>query len=244
MPPVIVRYPLDPTGISPNNLVQGEVHTLTKRLNRTVVPLYGAFFAESMRIVDQLTQLPLARDLQWYPGELYEVPTALYGKDIYALLVITDVNVSDNVIIQYQAVGGEWGSSETAIAQLLENLNLDDRPVTWPNIVAKPNSFPPSLHLHDAGDVYGFEYVVHAIDRLRSAIEFGDDVSHDQIYKYIDAKCESFRLEMLEMLETYGGPTGLSGTNDFFEDEVYFLKDNFTQFSSDNEMFFMTQERL
>jgi hypothetical protein len=40
--------------------------------------------------------------------------------------------------------------------------------------------------LHDIGDVYGFEYLVHAIDRVRDAIEVGDTAQYDQIYAYID----------------------------------------------------------
>jgi hypothetical protein len=188
MAPIIVRYNLDPTGVSPDNLVQGEAHTLVGRLVRSIAPIYGAFFAGSMVVTDQTTGLPLVRGQQWYPGELYDVPTALYGKDIFAIVIITDVNVSSSVSLQYQSVGGEYGTSDNAIIQQLATLNVDARPVAWPDIIRKPADYPPSMHLHDAGDVYGFEYVVHALERVRAALEFGDEISHDQIYNYIDTK--------------------------------------------------------
>jgi len=186
MSPITIRYPLDPTGLSPDNLVQGEVHALTSRTTRSLCPTYGAYFEDSMIIVDQNTMQPLVKGTQWYPGELYEVPTALYGKGIYAIVIITDSHVSNSVSIQYQAIGGEYGSAELGIVNALNTLELDDRPVLWPNVEAKPSDYPPSIHLHDAGDVYGFEYVVHALERIKMAIEFGDNISHDRIMKYVD----------------------------------------------------------
>lgn len=186
MPPVIVRYPLDPTGVNPDNLVIGEEHVLSSRLTRSIAPIYGAYYAESMVLTDKATNLQLVRNQQWFPAELYEVPTALYGKEVFALVIITDPSVSNTVTINYQAVGGEYGSSEEAIINLIETIELDNRPVTWPNVLLKPSEYPPSLHLHDIGDVYGFEYLVHALNRIRMAVEYGDLASHEQIYTYID----------------------------------------------------------
>lgn len=188
MAPLIIRYNLDPTGSDPNNLVLGEQHTLSGRTVRAIAPTYGAYFVDSLVITDLTTNQPLVRDVQWYPGEMYEVPTAKYGKDVFALIIITDTTVSNNVSIQYQAIGGEYSTPDQAIVDMLNNLNIDNRPIAWQDIIHKPSAFPPSMHLHDAGDVYGFEYVVHALERLRNAVELGDQVSHDLIYKYIDLK--------------------------------------------------------
>ena len=188
MPPIVVRYNLDPTGLDPNNLVQNEPHLLVRRVVRSIAPLYGAYFADSMVITDVVTNRKLIRNQHWYPAEMYEVPTAKYGKDVYAIIIITDTTVGDNVTIQYQAIGGEYSTAELAIVQQLNNLSLDNRPATWPAIINKPDGFPPSMHLHDIGDVYGFEYLVHALERVKTAIEFGDQVSHDQILKYFDLR--------------------------------------------------------
>jgi len=200
--PTIIKYPLDPTGSSISNLVSGEQYTLASRPIRCIATAYGAYYSDSMVITDMNTNLPLNPN-QWYPGELYDVPTALYGQPVYALVIITDTNVSNNVSIQYQAVGGEFSTSETALLNLIATLNLDDRPVTWPDIILKPSEYPPSEHLHDVGTVYGFEYVVHALERIKSAIDFGNSVAIDQLYKYIDTH------------------TGTS--NDSGEDVVFFM---------------------
>jgi len=185
MVPQVIRYPLDPTGTNPNNFIQGEPHTLVNRKVRAIAPTYGAFFTESLKIYDSSTNLPLTSE-QFEAVEMYELPTYRYGKEICSIILITDSSVSNNVTLDYQCLGGEFGYSVEAIAQQIENLDLDSRPVAWPDIIAKPRDYPPSMHLHDIGDVYGFEYLVHAIDRLRAAVELGDAASHDVIYGYID----------------------------------------------------------
>ena len=69
---------------------------------------------------------------------------------------------------------------------MLNSAEFDNRPVAWGDIIGKPDAYEPAAHYHDAGDIYGFEYVVTAIERVRSAILIGDDATHDEIYRYID----------------------------------------------------------
>lgn len=183
--PVPFRYPLDPTGLSPDNLVQGDIKTMLNRPIRAVAPTYGAFFVESLKIRDMATQQWLT-DQQFYAAELFQFPTERYGKAICGIVVITDPTVSSQIELDYQCLGGEYSTNSDAIVQMIENLELDNRPVAWGNLINKPDAFPPVLHYHDAGDIYGFEYVVHALDRIRGAILLGDDASHDAIYRYID----------------------------------------------------------
>ena len=184
---LIIKYPLDPTGVSVNNLVSNELCQLSSDSIRCIAPLNGAFYGTSMVIIDLNTNQTL-NSSQWYPSELYDVPTALYGKAIYGIAVITDNNVSTNISISYQAVGGEFSTQETSIVQLANTLALDSRPVQWPNVFNTPLEYPPSEHLHDAGTIYGFEYVVHAIERVRAAIDLGDTIAQNKFYKYIDSK--------------------------------------------------------
>ena len=243
----LFRYPLDPTGLSPDNKVENEIHVLNNRANRTIVPLYGSFFANSVVLIDNVTKLPLTRNTQWYPAILNEVPTCKYGKDIFSLIVVTDTTISNEVILSYQVIGAEYADNEQAILDAVATLNIDKRPISWPNVLAKPSEFPPALHLHDAGDVYGFEYLVHALDRIRVAIEFGDLYNHEMIYKYIDSKLALAFTDMksyIDLLITSGINTILGDINDFSEDELYFFKDQYTQFTTDYDLLFIAQERM
>ena len=185
MTPLVLKYPLDDSGTNPNNLVRGEVHDMVRRRTRAIATLYGGYYAESLVVRDRATGLPLTED-QYYAAEMYQIATMKYSKMICSIVIITDPAVSDSVEIDYQALGGEFSTSQQALVQMINNLLLDDRPVEWGNIIGKPDRFPPAAHLHDAGDIYGFEYVVYELQRIRSAILLGDVASHDEIYRYID----------------------------------------------------------
>ena len=212
--PTILKYPLDPTGINISNLVVGEQHTLVNRPVRCVATTYGGYYANSMVITD-LTNNKVLTSGQWYPGELYDVPTAMYGQPVYALVVITDPTVGSNISLQYQAVGGEFSTSEIALANLIDNLNLDNRHVTWPDILYKPTEYPPSEHLHDVGTVYGFEFVVHAIERVKNAIDFGSQFTNDQLYNYVDAS-----IALANAQNTGSGNTNLATAKAYTDTET------------------------
>jgi hypothetical protein len=179
------RYPLDPTGVNPNNRVVGEIHALPNRTVRAIAPSYGAFFAESLVIRDKVNNARL-QSTQFKITEMHEFPTGRYGKEICGIILITDTNVSPNIEIDYQALGGEYSTNADAIIQMLNSVALDNRPVAWGDIISKPDAFEPAFHYHDIGDIYGFEYVVHAVERLRNAVLIGDSASHDEIYRYVD----------------------------------------------------------
>lgn len=180
-----IRYPLDKTGLSPDNKIVGEQHTLVNRTVRAVAPFYGPFFTESLIVRDVLTGQPLAAN-QYKVTEMDVAPTGMFGKEICSIILITDTTVSSTIEIDYQTLGGDYVYSVDAIVSMLNSADMDNRPVAWPDIIGKPDRFTAADHFHDIGDVYGFEYVVTAIERLRQAILVGDGASHDEILRYID----------------------------------------------------------
>ena len=191
MPP-LYRYPLDPTGTSTDNLVVGEEHTLSNRQVRCIAPTYGGYYTDSLIVTNAATNQILVRGTDYVCGELFEFPTGRYGKEICGVIVIKNASIL-KVKIKYQALGGDYSYSMDAIVAMIENLDLSSRPVAWGDIIGRPAIFDPASHLHDAGDIYGFEYVVHSIERLRMAILTGDVASHDEIYRYVDAWGESLQ---------------------------------------------------
>lgn len=67
------------------------------------------------------------------------------------------------------------------IMQLVEALQLDNRPVMWGAVIGTPEQYPPAPHLHDIGDTYGYEYLVDSLARLEQAILYGDTLDHSQM---------------------------------------------------------------
>lgn len=188
---LIYRYPLDGTGVSPDNKVIGEEHQLSNRTVRVVAPTYGGFYADSVVVRDLNTGVPLIRTTDYIFGELFEFPTGRYGKEIFGIIAIKKQGVTA-ISIDYQVLGGDYSYSMAAIIEMIDSLDLGDRPADWGSIIGRPTAFPPASHFHDAGDVYGFEYLVHSVERVRQAILLGDTASHDEIYKYIDTITDGF----------------------------------------------------
>ena len=182
----ILKYPLDLTGVSPNNLIIEEVHTLPVGVNRAFVPSYGPFYTNSLIVREAVAGTLLLPNVHYKAIQLYAEATEASGLEVCSIIVITDANVSNRVSIDYQVVGGEYSSSVYALQQMLDALSLDERPVAWGDIIGKPSEYAPTEHRHDAGDLYGFEYVVTALEEIKQAILIGDDASHDAIYGYVD----------------------------------------------------------
>lgn len=173
MAPPLLRFALDPTGTSANNLVINEVHTLDANVQvRAIAPQYGAFYANSL-VVRDLTSNTLLSDLQFSCVELLQDATMRFGQGVYAMILITDGTVSDSISINYQVVGGDYQNPANTVVTAWETLMGDNRPVDWANVLNKPTQYPPSLHEHLLSDVYGFQSVVAELERVRNAIMLG-----------------------------------------------------------------------
>lgn len=178
---IIYKYPLDLTGVNPNNLVVSEPHTLPAGINRAIVPNYGAFYSESLVVREVSTGKLLLPKQQYKAAQLYQDATEASGKEVCSIIVVTDTDVESDLEVSYQVVGGDFSYSVSALRTMLEGLDLDARPVLWGDVLGKPSAYPASPHLHDVGDVYGFEYLLEGIESLRTAILTGDSSYRDTI---------------------------------------------------------------
>lgn len=180
----ILRYPLDLTGTSPDNFVEAEVRELPNHRNRAIVLSNGAFYSDSLVIYDHITGERLTKKTQFIAAQLVEAATVRSGKEVCSVIIITDPAISNQIRVDYQAVGGPYILNVDALVDMVSTLDLDNRPITWGAIIGKPDLFPPGHHLHDAGDVFGFEYMVLALEEIRKAILMGDIASHDELRAY------------------------------------------------------------
>lgn len=188
MPLPIVRYPLDPTGINPDNRVNGEVHTLNTRPIRAIAPTFSPFYTELLDVFDDTTNTLLVRGQQYQVVELLQEATAKFGKEICALILILDPNVSNVVRISYQVLGGLYQNSAAAIINMWETYILDNRAVDWVNVLNKPLQYPPTLHNHLLQDIWGFEPVVVALERIRNAIALSDVPAFEALIAWVKEK--------------------------------------------------------
>lgn len=185
------RYGIDPSGVSPSNLVQNETRTLQRRERRALVPIYGAFYSDSLRIRDKGTGQLLKPGSQYVVSRLYAEPAAEFGKEIYGIIVIIDSQVSDTVVLDYQVVGGKYEDSLPVILELMNAVRNDNRSALYSNVSGKPAGVKPVRHLHDIGDMRGFEGLVHAVERTRMVMELSSVIDYDNYYRYVDRLLES-----------------------------------------------------
>lgn len=182
---IIYKYPIDPTAVNPNNKIIDEEHDLGYGINRAVVPDFSAFYSESLVVWVEDQVEPLIPNEQYLAVQLHADATSALNREVCLAVVITDPTVMGKIRLTYQVVGGDFSVSVDALRQAIEDESLDDRTVSWGDLIAKPSAFAPAPHLHDIGDLYGFEYIVEALEALRMAILIGDEAVHEELRQYI-----------------------------------------------------------
>lgn len=203
---LIIKYPLDLTGTNPDNLVSNEPHTAPREYARGFGVNYGAFFTKSVRIIHVATGRTLVKGTDYICLELIEDAFRASGQEVCAAIQIKNEQLDGEFLVTYQAIGGEFSTNISVINALLEALALDNRAVKWGDILGLPDTYPPSSHLHSVDDLYGFEYMVEALERIRSAILLGDYYDHEEIRQRI-ANLKTFLLaedqKILAQLQTH-----------------------------------------
>lgn len=184
----VFRYPYDPTGRSPGNLVANEGHTLDPRPVRAFAPVYGPFFTESVVLYDALSEQILQRNVHYQFGELYQDLSVKLGKEICGVVVIPEATVNNQVVINYQTVGGNYQRDlSNMINSYLDALN-NAHGVDWNDLINKPLLYPPVLHAHALLDIYGFEAVVSALERVVHAITLSNVPAFEYTMDYVNSR--------------------------------------------------------
>lgn len=188
MPSPIFRYPVDLTGVNYNNLVQDELHILVSLPNRAVIPMYAPYFTESVVVRDNITNALLTKGIHYQCLQLVEEATIKTGKEVCEVILITDSNVSNEVRITYQTIGGLYQRTSDAILAMYNTVINDNRPVDWSNVLNKPYQYPPSLHMHLFQDVIGFEPLIVEMERVRNAIILSDVPAFEAIIDWFSGR--------------------------------------------------------
>ena len=181
MSDIVLKYPIDTSGVKTGNHVVGESHALNGRETRLIIPDYGTYFVASMVPVNSVTGLPLT-SAQWRPGQ----ESSKYGKQTADLVMILDGSLDGPIILDYQAVGGEQSYNRRAALELLTGINLAGDPLPLKDIVGFPDKVNALPHKQHASTIYGMRDVKSALDHLATNIQLGNKPAMDEVYAYID----------------------------------------------------------
>jgi hypothetical protein len=206
----VLTLPLDPTAKAPTNHITSESHSIGTGAIRAFAPVYGGFYASSLKVTDATNKKPVT-DSQYFVTGLMDLATTKYGTPndttVVSLVVVTDATVSSNLVIEYQAVGAGFATPQTVLATEVGTFEPSTRPTTWPSVVDRVSDMPGSQSLHDQGQagLITFEYVVHAIDRVAQLAIMGDPLAQSRVRAYADA------MENRELQEVSAQNTILAG---------------------------------
>lgn len=186
-----VRYLVDPSGTNPDNKVVGEIHTLQTTPIRAVATTYGPFFTESLAIYDHSNNRPLIKGTDYSVVEILQEATLRFGKEIAMLVLITNTAVSNSVRLDCQVLGGPYQNNAQGVVNMYNALMTDNRPVNFVSVLNKPPEYPPTLHRHFLEDIYGFEPLVVALERVRNAIVLSDVPAFEALIDWVKAYCKN-----------------------------------------------------
>jgi len=189
-------YPTDMTGSSPNNLILNETNTLSTNKVRSFTPLFSPFFSDTMIVFDAaVPSVPLKKDVDYYCVDVLGLLSAEAQKEICSTVIIVNKNVSQNVMYNYQTLGGQYLSLYTNISKLLNSIANRNDQVLFQNIIDAPANYNPTEHLHSLGDGVGFEYLIEALNNIANTISLGSQLQTGQVQTYID--------NQMNILQTY-----------------------------------------
>lgn len=186
------RYPEDPTGANPDNLVSGERRSLEDRPIRVAIPKYSPFFTASLVVYDSETQKPLVKGVDYQVPVILQEATLRYGMEVGDALLILNPAVSSTIILTYQAVGGPVQNNIDNLVKLYDGLMNDTRGIDWQTgVFGKPASYPPSPHPTQLSDIYGFEPLTFALERIQQAILLGNTPAYEMLFEALKANVAS-----------------------------------------------------
>lgn len=183
----IIRYALDPTGANVDNLVVGEIKTLSTTPIRAVAPAYGPFFTSSLRVFDQGDGRLLVKGVDYEVVDLLQSATLKFGLEIAQVFLITSASVGSSVRFNYQVLGGMYQNNSEGLANLYDAIMSDNRPVNWANVLNKPAEYTPALHRHLLEDIYGFEPVVVELERIRNALVLSNVPAFESLIEWVQS---------------------------------------------------------
>lgn len=192
MPQVMYRYELDKTGLNPANSVVGEIHTLEPAQQyRVLIPTYAPFFTQALTVRDNLTNNLLTRGVDYKVVELAQEPSMLYGKEICSVILISNQNVSNEIRIDYQVLGGYYTNQSANLETMYQAFINDQRPIEFENVINKPYQYNPTAHTNYLEDLYGFENVVYALEKIERALTVSNLPIFDSLIEYINNRIVS-----------------------------------------------------
>lgn len=197
------KYPVDKTGVSPDNRVASEKHDVSPTYN-VIVPVHAPFFAESMIV--RFGSQRLVKDTDYKFDDLDSDASEVSNKPVYTTIVLTRNDIQGEVILDYQTYG--LSNYAGVIAKYIKMFLEDNRGIDFNNLFNVPDKFPPIYHLHHVKDIVGIWPIILELQLIKQAIENlrykGNVKFRAEIFEHItrlNEKFDNYRTMVADALE-------------------------------------------
>lgn len=200
-------YDLDTSGVSPQNRIHDERHTLPTYIPsewRYIVPRSAPFFTANYEVylIDPATnaKTKLERYQHYAEGHPYAAVTNALQKQVCGSIIITDTTITGTVSIEYNTIGGPFTIDSAKILEILANRQVNPVTIDWSQVADVPAKFPPEIHYHPAENLGEYGQLVTAVKNNTEAMKNEYDINSVTLKRHLeDNNPHGITLEKLEV---------------------------------------------
>lgn len=166
-------YNFDSTGLSPDNRVSNEKHTVSTvnaNMHNYFIPRYAPFFANNFVIIDTASGEPLEPGDDYVLTHKYEEASFNINQEVYGSVTLKDPSRSGTFSLVYQSLGGEFTNDSTQSVEDGLALLHDLTTIDWSELVNTPETFPLTPHNHPVTEVEAVVEMLSQLTLIRESI--------------------------------------------------------------------------
>lgn len=168
-------YDADYTGVAQDNKIVDERHTLTLVNSQSyhfIIPRFAPFFLDSLRLhyYDSNGKVYLVKNVDWSAALLFQGASYVSGQSIYGGITLLNRNISGNVFVSYQTLGGPYTFNSHEITTELADIIYNPGGVTWEDVLNKPIVFSTVDHKLPFETIVGLNDVNTRLNTIKTNI--------------------------------------------------------------------------
>lgn len=189
---IVYKYPLDLTGVNPDNRAINEKHTIGTVKGRIFIADYGPFFGNNLIVRETSTGVVLKPVIDYVLIHQVREAQESTGQPIYCGIRIVNPDISTGIEIDVSYIGGEFSYTTRVLLSMLDEIIADDRPIEWGELIGVPNEWNPTPHLHSAYDLYAMKHLVGSTMDVSSAIREGHIANSLHLFQMVSDRIAVF----------------------------------------------------
>lgn len=167
-------YNFDSTGLSTDNRIPGEKHTVStvsSGRNNYFVPKFTPFFEAGLTVIDDQSGLPLKPGIDFVLTHKYQDAIDNINLSVYGSITLVDTSRTGTYTIAYQTLGGPFITPTGTVIESGLALLHDLTTIDFSEITNVPETFPPTPHNHNVSGVDAVDELLNQVILMRQALE-------------------------------------------------------------------------